>query len=165
MTSETKAPTLPAVTKPRSHWLGLAIPGTKAHMTITWMGCPSEDKILEIERDVYHLQTELSGIVYDPAYTGKMEIVFLDEWETLGKPDDIKAGKGVEVRRCAITDPRLVEMIHAFHLRWYHHEAGEDEARKTKIRFHVSVSSKITREELAALKRVPLDGDSVVWHR
>jgi hypothetical protein len=150
--------------KKKAQWIGIDVPGTNAHVTITFLGHPDAKKQADIERDFYHLKADIDARICVPSHLGDLQLVFSDQWDTLGKSDDIKAGKGVKVRYVTLNDPAIVKACEEFHIKWYHHEPGEDETRKTRLSMHVSVGKDITLEALTVLDRVSLTVDDTQWH-
>lgn len=120
-------------------WIGLQVGKTEAHVTITWLGKHqrSNQELEELKIDVENLK-KLCPIVLK-----------FGEWATFGKPEDIKKGAGILVRKCKIVDEKQAQAFLSFHKKWYHHEQGEDEERKSRQSFHVSVSLKLSEQEIA----------------
>lgn len=78
------------------------------------------------------------------------------DFTRLGSPAEIAAGRGVDARLAVFdsdrVSPLLKPALDKKHSEWYYHEKGEDEARKHRILFHVTIGKGgYTREETAAL--------------
>jgi hypothetical protein len=112
-------------------YVAIKIPGTDAHMSITWLGkFKTEDELKEIHKDLNNCLT-----LKEEDSKTQMHIEFLDTWKILGKPEDIKRGKGVEARIVKVHPQELESNLIKFHKKWYHHEDGEAEERKLRPQF------------------------------
>jgi len=151
-------------------WIGLRLDGG-AHLTLTWFGANrTQEELKEIKADLEALRAVIPG---------RTVRVKFGDWHVLGKPDDIKNGKGLEARRCAIIEPvdgPVNQAIQAFHKKWYHHEEGEAEERKDRTALHMTTGTKIdnsvphavlhmpagkgrmSKEDISALDEVIIDG-------
>lgn len=68
--------------------------------------------------------------------------------DIFGKPEDIKAGKGLDVRLVAI-DPLRNFILQNFHIKNYAHAPGEAEERKERTLLHVTCGKDgLTKEQL-----------------
>jgi hypothetical protein len=115
------------------------------HVTLTWIGGQrNEQEQKEIQKDVDKIK-QLGPITFQ-----------FDEWVTLGKPDEIKQGNGKKARKCHVVDEKMNDVLQTFHRKWYFHEQGEDESRKERQLFHITVG-KMSFEEIDKLDKVSSD--------
>lgn len=143
-------------------WLGINIPGPGrgVDVLIMWLGHPSDEDSKSIARDYEALQRDVESLPRVPGIT------FLDEWVTLGSPDDIKAGRGVQARCGVIDDPRVYRMFEWFYFKWSSdNEASKAEARKAPIKLNVPLRKGRTREDTSWMRGVSFDWHSIIWHR
>lgn len=134
----------------KANWVGINIPGTNAHMTLAWCGFLTDEKLTELKHQVKLLKLKLQEC--------KCQIEFLDQWKTFGKDEDIKQGRGVQVRLCRVLPEFLNVDLLEFYKQWYHHDVGEPEEKRHKPNYHVTLG-KISREDLEKLTIV--DGTDI----
>ena len=113
----------------------LDTPVVAAHVTATWLGHVTPTRLQDIVKDLRTLSASLQGLAFR----------FGEEWLTLGPPEEIKAGKGVLVRKCALENSTQEGALREFYHKYYLHEHGEDDKRKEGPRFHVTVSETIPK--------------------
>lgn len=126
-----------ASSKPK--WIGLELNG-KSHITITWLGNRTPDELKRIEEDVEAVK-KLMPVT-----------VVLTDYNTYGKPEDIKKGKGITIRKAVIEEKEAYEALQSLHRKWYFPNPGEAEERKLRQSYHVTVG-KVTREEIDGYTR------------
>jgi hypothetical protein len=102
----------------------------KVIITATWLGAKTEDEFQHIHAD---LQRTLGSI---PA----IRMRFVDT-------KLIQMGR-VGARWCVPLDHEVDDLLQKFHRSHYFHEDGEDEERKFRVRFHVTVGKGISGERL-----------------
>ena len=112
------------------------------HITVTWLGKITMEKLEDLCQD-------LSNVTKLPL------LIKFNNFDTLGKPEDIAKGRGLLVRKCELLDKKYQSQLLEFHKKWYYHEEGEAEERKTNVKYHVTVSpGKISKEVLEQLSEV-----------
>lgn len=133
----------------------------KAHITLTWLGKVDAEQLKQIIKDLEELIVKIKS----------MTLKF-GSFKVLGKPEDIEAGKGLTTRVCVLEEADLMDIILPFYKKHYFHEAGEDEARKVKPTFHITVNEKAPKEIVEKLDKVKVnsifvkaDGKVVFEHK
>jgi hypothetical protein len=148
--------------KENGQWLSINIPGPGrgVDVFIMWLGHPSDEDSKNIKRDYEALQHDVSSL-------GKGgTIALLDEWVTLGSPDDIKAGKGVQARCGVMDDPKVYRMFEWFYFKWSSdNEASKAEVRKASMKFNVPLGKGRTREDTSWMRGVSFDWQNIIWNR
>lgn len=130
-----------------SSWVGLKVGDSKAHVTVTWLGKheKSSEFLEELNKDLATLKQSCATI-----------ILKFGEWTIFGKSKEIDQGRGLMVRKCEVVDEKQAQLLNEFHKKWYHHEDGEAEERKSRQSLHVSVG-KMTKQEIDELDVVECD--------
>ena len=129
-----------AIEKTKAH-VGFTtnIPGDgdeKVIITVTWLGAKSEEELDRIHADLLRTLGSIPAI----------QMRFVDT-------KLIQLGR-VGARWCVPLNHEVDDIIQKFHRANYFHEEGEDEERKHRVRFHVTVGKGISGE---ALLKVPSD--------
>jgi hypothetical protein len=120
------------------------------NITLTWLGPVDEVALAKAyQQYVDHIGLDHVGT---RGRTVLMELEWTsDSLVTLGKEEDIKAGKGVEARECRFTSPLFTDVVDAIHHEFCHPESDQED--KDRVRMHMTVGKcGVTREELLAFK-------------
>lgn len=130
-------------------YLGFQLNAAKlhnAHVTWVYLGPKSPEEITKIVQDAKDLLRTVKEI----------ELEFGD-WGKLGKPAELEAGGGVEVRHCKLVNPATKALLEQFYTRYYWHGEGEAEERKLGPSYHLTVTKDVDRSSVEELKTVNVD--------
>lgn len=114
----------------------------KAHISLTWLGKPSKEVFDNLIQDLMEFGKSNPLIEFE-----------FGEFDIYGKPEEIANKRGLQVRKCKVTDPKIYEKLLQLHLKYYYHEEGEAEERKSRPSFHVTVG-KMSKEDIEKLTTV-----------
>lgn len=134
-----------AATPPQRHVYFVAVELAdleRVHITLTWLGKKEKEQLGSIWAKVLMA----IGAEYLPFY-------FPDpaRWVTLGKPEDIEAGRGVKASLCDPCNQPTAERLTKMHQELYFPEPGEAPERKERQKWHVTAKSKEDEEKIGSL--------------
>jgi hypothetical protein len=122
----------------------------KAHITVSWLGARSPETIKEIVQEIQRCVLGIEAHKKEQPENQKIEIVF-DDWSILGKPADIAANKGLNVRLCHIYNYSIFLELVKFHQKWYKHEVGEAEERRHQLKLHLTCKNVVDEKPIMDL--------------